>query len=147
MGKQDIKNLQKKNKLLRQENKKLANEIARLNLLMNENFETIIYQKDSIENRNHEIEFLKNENLKLQNQINEFEKSNDQKSVTKKKSQNIAGWTVTKNQDGYFRAKRRIKGKTRSVYIGKRITGKTKNKIIAKEKEIRSKLEIEKPKS
>ncbi len=32
---------------------------------------------------------------------------------------NISGWTVSKGKDGYYRGKKRMKGKLISVYLGK----------------------------
>lgn len=128
--------LQTKNKILRQDNKKLNDEIARLNVLIDKRSEVILVQSDSIKRLSNEIEALRIENLKLNDQVSEF-----QKPLESKKSQNIAGWTVTKGNDGYYRAFRNIGGKTRSVYVGKRITKKIKPKLQKMDREIRSKIE------
>lgn len=134
-NKQEIKNLQTKIKLLRKENETFVDEIARLNSVMDKKTETLLAQSESIKKLNSEIESLKVENLKLSDQITEIQKP--LKETVTKKSQNIAGWTVTKDQDGYFRARRFINGKTRCVYVGKRITKASKIKIQKKERDLR----------
>lgn len=50
---------------------------------------------------------------------------------------NIVGWTVSKGKDGYYRGKKRKKGKLYSVYLGKEYDRKIfMDKILKKQKDI-----------
>lgn len=117
MGKQDLTILKTRLKICRQENENLVVENER--------------QKATIKNLDDEIRRVKDENLKLMGRVGDLQEPKQ------KKSQNIAGWTVRKGRDGYFRAFRKINGKVRGVYVGKRITKETKPKLQNKEKMIR----------
>ncbi len=108
-----------------------ADEIKRLNRTIRVKTKTNEYLKKKIKN-------LKNEVSDLKNQLSDFQ--NNTVNISKKKSQSIATWTVRKDSDGYFRARKFIDGKTRCVYIGKRITKAIKPKLIKREKEIRERL-------
>jgi hypothetical protein len=81
---------------------------------------------------------LENERLKLlvEKLRNESPPEIPESESPKKRSQNIAGWTVSKNPDGYYRARKWIDGKTRSAYVGKRITKAIKPRLQNKEKQI-----------
>ncbi len=50
---------------------------------------------------------------------------------------NIAGWSVRKDGKGYFRAYRKVAGKTRSVYLGKTLQG-AEEKILKADKATQS---------
>lgn len=54
----------------------------------------------------------------------------------KKKSRNIAGWTVRKDSDGYYRAHKTINNKSYGAYVGKRIGTKTEHRLMEKERSI-----------
>jgi cell division protein FtsB len=50
----------------------------------------------------------------------------------------IAGWNVQRSKDGYYRVYRKIRGKVRSIYIGRELDIEKANRRIAeKEKELR----------
>lgn len=54
----------------------------------------------------------------------------------KRKSRNIAGWTVRKDSDGYYRAHKTINNKSYGAYVGKRIGPKTEYRLMEKERSI-----------
>jgi hypothetical protein len=50
----------------------------------------------------------------------------------------IAGWNVQRSKDGYYRIYRKIRGKVRSIYIGRELDIEKANRRIAeKEKELK----------
>ena len=50
----------------------------------------------------------------------------------------IAGWNVQRSKDGYYRVYRKIRGKVRSIYIGRELDIEKANRRIAeKEKELK----------
>jgi len=53
-------------------------------------------------------------------------------------SKKIAGWNVQRSKDGYYRVYRKIRGKVRSIYIGRELDIEKANRRIAeKEKELK----------
>ncbi len=138
-GKQDTKLLQQKtrNRKLRDENKKLVIENDRLkSLLANAEIEA----NKIISEYKQRIMILEANNSLLKSQYADVQKKikiDEDKQSQKRKSRNIVGWTVMKDSDGYYRAKKTFKGKTKTVYIGKKVIKTTKAKLQKKEKEIR----------
>ncbi len=99
-------------------------------------------------------EDLKAKNLKLQDEVYiyeieaekhreviENEKLKRQAFNKEKKSQNIAGWTIAKGKDGFYRARKTIEKKTHTVYVGKQIQESVVSKLKEREKAIHANLE------
>ncbi len=148
MGRKDEKLLQLRTKVkfLQNRNQELIDELefrTKNSFLLKQNIHDLKADKTKLAN---EIDLLKKETEK-QKTISlklkfENEKLKNQTSLLaqNKKSQSIAGWTVLKEKDGYYRAKKNIGGKTRSFYVGKQVYGDIKLKLQKKEKEIRARL-------
>lgn len=95
-------------------------------------------------NQGKAIGILETENEKLKNKLHESQKPKEEN--VKKPALNIAGWTLKKGKDGYYRAHKTIKTKSYGVYVGKEVTPATKLKIVQKENEILERSRPKKPK-
>ena len=118
-----------KQKSLRQDIIELKIKLGKKDLLIEDQDKLIVQQADRIKTLEQKIENLKAE-------LNQ--KTPAETLEPKIHSQNIAGWTVSKCPDGYYRAYKTINKKSYSLYVGKRITKTVKTKIIKKEKEIKN---------
>ncbi len=144
MGRKDAKQLELKAKIkiLRDQNTELTGQNDSLQLALDSQLKISLYQKNTIFELECNKTKLKYENNHLKKKVKEQEdiifKLEKTAQVKKKSSQNIVGWTVMKEKDGYYRAKKTIGGKTRSFYIGKRVQRSTKLSLQKKEQEIRA---------
>jgi len=64
------------------------------------------------------VKDLKDENEMLTNQLDELNKKQKRNNHQGAHKMNILGWTIAKSGE-YFRAHKKINGKTKSIYIGK----------------------------
>jgi len=82
-----------------------------------------------------------NQNLKERLQVVTVERDTlrsrlDEITAIQPEGQRIAGWTITKGKDGYYRGHRKIGGQGYSVYLGREIDDKAKARIHKKNKEL-----------
>jgi DNA-binding transcriptional MerR regulator len=82
-----------------------------------------------------------NQNLKERLQVITAERDTlksrlDEITAIQPEGQRIAGWTITKGKDGYYRGHRKIGGQGYSVYLGKELGDKAKARIHKKNKEL-----------